>query len=53
MISAKEAVPIALKYIGEFYPDIIDFELEEIDLVDDGKKWAITLSMPNKRLHCT
>lgn len=45
MIDAKTAADIALKYVEDFYPNYVDFEVEEIDMTDDGNYWLITIGM--------
>ena len=50
-IDAKEAVKIATRYFGEFFPHFANANvmLEEIEEGDDGKCWLITLGYDVKR----
>jgi len=47
MITAKEAINIALIYMADIYPNKSGFELEEVELGDNHDHWSITVSMPD------
>ena len=46
MIEVKEAVTIALRFLGEIFPgsQIPYTRLEEVEFSEDGKFWHVTLS---------
>jgi len=50
MIEVKEAVANAIRFLGEMYRSklsnetITDIRLEEVELVEDGPCWMVTLS---------
>ena len=44
MITAKEALDVAVNYLREFYTKISNILLEEIELTEDERYWLITLS---------
>ncbi|MBS1538989.1 MAG: hypothetical protein JST20_14740 [Bacteroidetes bacterium] len=46
MLDVKQAVKKASEYFSEFYPEIEQKQLEEIEKSEDGKYWLITLSYP-------
>ena len=51
-IDAKRAVEIAIRYFGEFFPQLAAASaLEEIEEGDDGKCWLITLGFDVKKRH--
>lgn len=50
MIDLKKAIEIALTHIKEIYPNVSNFEVEEVEISDDDSHWAITLSMPDERV---
>lgn len=55
MISIKEAIQIAKKYVRDVYDEsgepISDIGLEEVTRSDDGRVWLITVgfTLPDKR----
>lgn len=48
MISAKDAIHISLAYMADIFSDVTGFDVEEIELSDNGDHWSITISMPDK-----
>ena len=47
MLTAKEAVEVAAKYLAELRSvPIYDISVEEIELTDDRKCWLVTLGHP-------
>lgn len=48
MITTKQAIAIALRYIKEVYPTVTTFEVEELELADDNSHWSVTISMPDE-----
>lgn len=46
MIDVKQAVMKASEYFDEFFPEVVKKQLEEVEKVEDGKYWLITLSFP-------
>src|SRR5262245_25131652 len=52
-ITLKEAAKIAIDYFLELFPDMNDpnaeMRLEEVEEIDDGKNWLITLGYNSPR----
>lgn len=46
MLDVKEAAQRASEYFASLYQDILNPQLEEVELSDDGQYWFITLSYP-------
>jgi len=46
MIEVKEAVANSIRFLGEMYANetITDIRLEEVELLEDGSFWLVTLS---------
>lgn len=44
MITVKDAVARASKYLSDVFPGIVDLQLEEVELSDNETNWSVTLS---------
>ena len=44
MVAIRDAVSIAQKTLGDFFPDVAGVQLEEILVSDDERYWWVTLS---------
>jgi hypothetical protein len=51
MVDVKEAAQRASDYFADLYGEqgVLNVQLEEVELTDDGKFWLITLSYPGPR----